>query len=616
VTFTPVRVAVIDTGFALSETTGQPLMGNIDYWNSLSAPIQWDEQDDDNRAGGKSNVGVDGGGSSDWHGQKAFGVCCAKQNNQFGGAGVGGPVVLPMLIRNGGTLYSTADAIYKAANMGAHVISISMGGDCGTLCTVSDIFWDNQINDAVEAATDVGAIVVAGAGNAGRSIDSGDQYEPCEVFRVLCVGSVLRENAITNRIKTRHNFGANVAISAPEGVISVGIFSTITPDAVDVDADDFANSLPTTFSEDELGVFNGTSCATAFTSGVVALMKAADMSLNWEEVRDILQQTANKPESVDNKVPKGYVDAYRAVVASMSPNQPPTVRVTQPVNGQTLGWRQQPFIRTLYNDPEVDSTDVNAIERFHGEVVISSDVDGELCRDSSLPYECTSTRPTLTIGQHLITATATDAFGATGIYQLKVQVVNRPPQPEITTPQPNTLLFSHIPIAFTAFVPDPDETIPDDNISWESDIDGELGTGIDFTHLLSPGTHTITLTAVDGLGLSATDEVTILVQPGAGAPTPVITAPENGALIAPGQQFTLMGMATDPEDGTIPSGSLQWFSSIDGSLGTGESVTVVLTGPPGNPCDGSMEHTITLQATDSDGKIVRVSIIVRIGIIC
>lgn len=610
VTYSPVRVAIIDKGFALSTSTGKPLNDNVDFFNSLNAPMQWDEADDDIRAGGATD------GDSPWHGQDAFGVCCAAERNQFGGAGTGGPVAQPILIKTGATIYSTADSIYTAGNMGAHVINLSLGGFCGFTCRFSDTFWDNQIGDSVTAVTNVGAIVVAGAGNEGQSLDSGASFIPCEVSRVICVGSVLLENVTGQRTRTRHNFGANVAISAPEGVIEPGIFSTLTPAAVATDDDDFAHALPNLEFEDELGVFSGTSCATAFTSGIVALMKAADPSLNHQEVREILQATANKPESVDNRVPNGHVDALRAVMASMSPNQRPSISITQPVDGQLIGWSQQPFIRTLYSDPEVDPNDLIALSRFHGEVVITSSIDGELCRDDSPPYECTSTQSQLTLGSHRITAIATDPFGASSIHVIRVNVVNRAPEPQIILPTATAALFSHIPIEFFAFVPDQDETILDENITWTSDIDGDLGAGAGLTHKLTAGTHTITLHAVDGLGLSATDEVTIVVQSGAGAPTPVITSPVDGTLVAPGQMITLTGEATDPEDGTLPAANLEWSSSIDGPLGSGESIQVILSSPPGNICESGATHDITLKATDSDGKVVTVTIRIRIGIIC
>jgi len=594
--FSPVRVAVIDGGFALDTSTGVPLLGNVDYFNSFNAPLQWDENDDDSRAGGASDLPLEGGGNSAWHGQGAFGVCCAAERNQFGGAGIGGPVAQPILIRTGKTLYSLADSIYKAGNMGASVISASLAAEHGVLSIIADTFWDNRIGDSVIACTRVGVVVVAGAGNAGRDLDDDVSILPCELLDVLCVGSIKRDTT------TRHNFGNNVAISAPEGVLS-----TVTPESVAIDSDDLGRN--------ELAEFSGTSCATPFVAGVVALMKAADPTLNLKRVTQILQSTSNP--STDARVPKGYVDAYRAVRTVVS-NEPPTVQITQPSTGQTIGWKNQPFFRTLYADPEVDPTDVTAINRFHGEVVIRSNIDGELCRDSSLPYDCTSTRTELTLGQHTITATAIDPFEGTATHQITVRVVNRPPQPDLVKPLATDSLFSHIPVKFEAFVPDPDETISDAQIVWSSSLDGPLGDGIELLKTLTAGSHTITLTATDGKGLSSTDQVNITVMAGAGFPSPVITSPPNGTLLGPNQQVTLEGSATDPENGTLTGSSLEWSSNLDGVIGAGTSVTFTPSFTPGpNPaqCLGGAQHIITLKATDGDGHVVTVNITLNVGCI-
>lgn len=55
-----------------------------------------------------------------------------------------------------------------------------------------------------------------------------------------------------------------------------------------------------------------------------------------------------------------------------------------------------------------------------------------------------------------------------------------------------------------------------------------------------------------------------------------------------------IGSATDAEDGALTGSSLVWISSIDGPIGTGETFDMLLS--PGT-------HTITLEATDSDGNV-------------
>jgi endo-1,4-beta-xylanase len=61
-----------------------------------------------------------------------------------------------------------------------------------------------------------------------------------------------------------------------------------------------------------------------------------------------------------------------------------------------------------------------------------------------------------------------------------------------------------------------------------------------------------------------------------------------------GEPLVLTAMAVDLEDGSIPREDVQWSSSLAGSLGTGRTLILPNGLEPG-------EHTITLNATDSDG---------------
>jgi serine protease len=366
------------------------------------------------------------------------------------------------------------------------------------------------------------------------------------------------------------------------------------------------------FDDDELFLMTGTSASAPFIAGAIGLMKMANPSLSYEQVLSILQSTANS--SPDPRVHRGYVDVYRAV-RGLIINQPPIIQITNPLEGTTLGWRFSPLMQVNYTDPEVRPGD---IYRWSGEVVYASNRDGELCRSKVPPYTCSSTLPEMTVGTHIITATATDAFGETAVHQISINVVNRPPAPEIIQPQANSTIYSHIPATFSAFVPDPDETISEGSISWSSSRDGALFTGSHppLPQLLTPGEHTITLTAVDGKGLSAQAQVTVNVIPGGGLPTPQITSPPRDTFIAPGTPITLQGMATDPEDGTLSGGRLRWRSSIDGLLGSGDSITRTLSGPPVQCNPASVAHEITLTATDSDQHSVSVHTVIWVGIIC
>ena len=76
--------------------------------------------------------------------------------------------------------------------------------------------------------------------------------------------------------------------------------------------------------------------------------------------------------------------------------------------------------------------------------------------------------------------------------------------------------------------------------------------------------------------------------------------PEDGSDLTQGDLVSFSGLATDPEDGPLPSESLVWFSDIDGQLGMGTDVLL--------DAISLGEHEITLRATDSSGMVDTASV--------
>ena len=156
-----------------------------------------------------------------------------------------------------------SDGIKYAVDHGARVISMSLGGsDAGG---ASD---STPEADAIRYALDHNVVVVVAAGN---SADKGDaiQFPGAErgVITVGAVDSASRHAAFSTT-------GWDVAVAAP-GV-------NLPCDAAD--------------SDDEYMLGDGTSQATAYVAGIVALIVSENRSLSPAQVRDILEQTArNKP---------------------------------------------------------------------------------------------------------------------------------------------------------------------------------------------------------------------------------------------------------------------------------------------------------------------------------
>jgi hypothetical protein len=87
------------------------------------------------------------------------------------------------------------------------------------------------------------------------------------------------------------------------------------------------------------------------------------------------------------------------------------------------------------------------------------------------------------------------------------------------------------------------------------------------------------------------------------APVVTITSPADGSAFASGATILFAGIASDTEDGDLAA-DLAWTSNIDGSIGTGGSVSATL---------GDGNHTITASATDLGGRTGSDSITITVG---
>jgi uncharacterized repeat protein (TIGR01451 family) len=117
---------------------------------------------------------------------------------------------------------------------------------------------------------------------------------------------------------------------------------------------------------------------------------------------------------------------------------------------------------------------------------------------------------------------------------------------------------------------------------------------LDSTPLPASTQGVIEIMASDGFNNSApaySASFTILNHP----PTVYINAPLNDTLFVADDQIFLDATVIDPQDGTLNGASVQWTSSIDGALGSGDVINL--------EADSLSEgvHTITVTATDSLG---------------
>ncbi len=195
------------------------------------------------------------------HGTHCAGIAAATSNNQLGIASQSHDnshyrvTSIRVLNERGfGSKKGIIKGIFEAAESGADVISLSLGGP-------SRGGSDQAYEKAVNFARDKGAIVVAAAGNAGQPARN---FSPANVRGVICVGAIgpdLKPAPFSNTPKGIEQF-----VYAP----GVSIFSTLPGD----------NYQP----------FNGTSMATPLVASTIALMKSFHPDLTTEQAFEIINR--------------------------------------------------------------------------------------------------------------------------------------------------------------------------------------------------------------------------------------------------------------------------------------------------------------------------------------
>lgn len=286
-------LAIMDGGFWLN-SAGGPMSSPAGIGTDLPSQIvQFDFHENDYIADGGNPNNCSGGGACPWHGNNTASVAAGFLDNRAAIAGSGGQVSQPYLFKLRLTTDQQDRALRTAMAWGAKVVNMSFGGPCNGDCMeyyeeVSDLYSHFQ------EAYDAGVIIVASAGNDAVDVDA-NNYIPCRIGGVICVGALesYKYNAISYS-----NFGASV----------------------DIWADTNIPAMPNGDSPNALASAGGTSASSPLVAGVAMMMKRIDPTLNSDEIKAILQNTAYKmgaSQSTDPKVqPVGYMDAYRAVLAA------------------------------------------------------------------------------------------------------------------------------------------------------------------------------------------------------------------------------------------------------------------------------------------------------------
>lgn len=222
------------------------------------------------------------------HGTHVAGTVAQSTNNGYGVAGVAYEAsLMPLKVLDGyggGTVADIAEAIRFAADNGADVINMSLGGG-----------GDSQLmHEAIKYAHHKGVAIVAAAGNANQNAAA----YPARYPQVISVAAL----DASGEKAPYSNFGAGVDISAPGGSEAGKILqNTIDPET----------------GEAVFAGFQGTSMAAPHVAGVAALVKALGVQ-EPDQVFSVLQKSSRViQDDALNYFGAGQLDAAGAVKLAM-----------------------------------------------------------------------------------------------------------------------------------------------------------------------------------------------------------------------------------------------------------------------------------------------------------
>ena len=329
-----------------------------------------------------------------YHGTHVAGTVGQSTNNSIGVAGVAfGSCLMPIKVLasgGGGTYDQVANGIYFAADNGAQVINLSLGGRS-----------DSQaLKDAVAYAYNKGVTIIAAAGNDGKNIllypAAYDEY-------VIAVGATRYDELLSGY----SNFGPSLDLVAPGGDMTVDQNGDGYPDGVLQNT--FSPQNPVDFG---YWLYQGTSMAAPHVSGVAALLISKAVATKPDDVRTALESTAKDLGAIgkDNTYGWGLVDAIAALGGGK--DNPPTITITNPVDKSIIAGNV---------NITAEASDDNGIVQV--DFYIDSSLLGS---DTASPYEKLWDSTAVSESLHTISATAIDTVSQEGTDSIDITVDNIP----------------------------------------------------------------------------------------------------------------------------------------------------------------------------------------------
>lgn len=391
------------------------------------------------------------------HGTHVTGTIAQTTNNSLGVAGIAfNCSIMPIKVLDAsgnGTYTNIVNGITFAADNGAEVINMSLGGASGS----------TALQNAVIYAYNLGVTIVCAAGNAGTSAP---QY-PAAYSQCISVSAVRYDRTYTSYT----SYGSTIDICAPGGDVTI-----------DQNGDGYVDGvLQQTHNGVNYGTFGyyfyeGTSMACPHVAGVAALLiSKAGGAMTPAAVRAALQNTATDLGGAgwDQFYGYGLVNA-NAALATIGNNPPVAAFSGTPLSGNAP-------LTVAFTDASTNSP--TSWSWAFG--------DGGTSTLQNPSYTYT------TAGTYSVTLTATNAYGSNGLTKTNYITVTTPPTNPPVAAFSGTPLSGTVPL--TVSFTDASSNSP---TSWSWDF-GDAGTSTlqNPSHVYTTaGTYSVTLTATNAYG--------------------------------------------------------------------------------------------------------------------
>lgn len=231
------------------------------------------------------------------HGTHVAGIIGARGNNSVGVVGVNWEVqIMACKFLNASGSGFASDAIRCLEY-------VKLMKDRGVNIVATNNSWggggySQALYDAIAAHMSAGILFIAAAGNNGGNNDINSIY-PASYYlpNVIAIAATDHNDDLASFSSGGSNYGAHtVHVGAP------------------------GKSILSTTPSNTYSTFSGTSMAAPYVTGLAALLKASDLSLDWIAIRNLILSSGDEISALQEKTVTGRrVNAYQALTCTDAP---------------------------------------------------------------------------------------------------------------------------------------------------------------------------------------------------------------------------------------------------------------------------------------------------------